>query len=244
MSRVPLASSTLALLLAACAGGSPRAEVSQPASAPAPAAPAAATVPPPQSAETLAPTETAPGAPAAASPPPPIVAAPVEAAPAPPADAARTAAAAKPVKSSATPDPPAAKAADSAATGPRPAAPLSAAAAASAPAAAAAAPKSAPAAPTLDLKGLEQRLRDTHAIGVFTKLSLKNQVDDLLDQFKTFHKGQVPPTLPQLRQKYEVLLMKVVSLLQDDDPSLANAVSTSREAIWGVLSDPQQFANI
>lgn len=37
-----------------------------------------------------------------------------------------------------------------------------------------------PAATTLDLSSLEQRLRDTTAIGVFTKLSLKNQVDDLV----------------------------------------------------------------
>ena len=42
----------------------------------------------------------------------------------------------------------------------------------------------APAAASLDLSALEQRLRDTRAIGLFTKLSLKNQVDDLLAQFR------------------------------------------------------------
>ena len=100
------------------------------------------------------------------------------------------------------------------------------------------------AAPTLDLKGLEQRLRDTQAIGLFTKLSLKNQVDDLLAQFKAFHQGQSRNTLEQLRQKYEVLLMKVVSLLQDGDPALASAVLSSSQAIWGVLTDPKKFAAI
>jgi hypothetical protein len=100
------------------------------------------------------------------------------------------------------------------------------------------------AAPTLDLKGLEQRLRDTNAIGLFTKLSLKNQVDDLLAQFKAFHQGQARNTLEQLRQKYELLLMKVVSLLQDGDPTLASAVLSSREAIWGILTDPKRFAAI
>jgi len=98
--------------------------------------------------------------------------------------------------------------------------------------------------PTLDLNALEQRLRDTHAIGVFTKLSLKNQVDDLLAQFKAFHQGRSQLTLAQLRQKYEVLLLKVISLLQDDDPALASAVSSSREALWNVLTDPKKFANI
>lgn len=96
----------------------------------------------------------------------------------------------------------------------------------------------------LDLAGLEQRLKDTAAIGLFSKLSLKNQVDDLLGQFRTFHGGKVPPTLSQLRQKYDVLLMKVLSLLQDGDPALAQAISTSREALWGILSDPQKFAKL
>ena len=100
------------------------------------------------------------------------------------------------------------------------------------------------AAPALDLKGLEQRLRDTSAIGLFTKLSLKNQVDDLLAQFRAFHQGQSRNTLDQLRQKYELLLMKVVSLLQDGDPALANAVLFSREAIWSILTDPKKFAAI
>lgn len=98
--------------------------------------------------------------------------------------------------------------------------------------------------PALDLKALEQRLRDTSAIGVFTKLTLKNQVDDLLAQFKAFHEGRSQATLAQLRQKYEELLLKVVSLLQDGDPALASAISASREAIWNVLTDPKKFANI
>ena len=98
--------------------------------------------------------------------------------------------------------------------------------------------------PSLDLASLEQRLRDTHAIGLFTKLSLKNQVDDLLQQFRAFHAGQSKPMLAELRQKYELLLLKVVSLLQDGDPPLAAAVSSSREAIWGILTDPEKFSKI
>jgi len=96
----------------------------------------------------------------------------------------------------------------------------------------------------LDLAGLTQRLRDTDAIGLFTKLSLKNQVDDLLDQFRGFYNGQVKVPLPELRQRYELLLLKVVSLLQDADPTLASAINSSREAIWHILADPQEFSKI
>lgn len=98
--------------------------------------------------------------------------------------------------------------------------------------------------PALNLTSLEQRLRDTHAIGVFTKLSLKNQVDDLLAQFRDFYTGKGALTLTQLRRSYELLLMKVVTLLQDDDPGLASAVASSREAIWGILSNRTTFNNL
>ena len=96
----------------------------------------------------------------------------------------------------------------------------------------------------LDLTALKQRLRDTNAIGIFTKLALKNQVDDLLDEFRGFYGGQLKITLPQLRQSYELLLQKVLALLQDSDPPLAKDITASREAIWGLLADPQKFATL
>ena len=98
------------------------------------------------------------------------------------------------------------------------------------------------AAPALDLRSLEQRLKETNAIGVLTKLSLKNQVDDLVAQFRAFHDGRQPPTLTELRRPYELLLMKVLSLLQDSDPALAKEINASREAIWSVLSDRNKLS--
>lgn len=98
--------------------------------------------------------------------------------------------------------------------------------------------------PPLDLTVLEKRLKETNAIGVFTKLTLKNQVDELLDRFRAYYEGRVRTTLAQLRQPYDLLILKVLSLLQDNDPSLARAVAESREAIWGILSDPNKFRNL
>jgi hypothetical protein len=97
---------------------------------------------------------------------------------------------------------------------------------------------------SLDLASLEQRLRDSQAIGVFTKLSLKNQVDDLLAQFRAYHRKESKTSLTELRQRYNLLLLKVLSLLQDSDPPLAAAISSSREAIWSILTDPEKFAKI
>ena len=97
--------------------------------------------------------------------------------------------------------------------------------------------------PPLDLASLEQRLRDTKAIGVFTKLSLKNQVEDLLTQFRAFHQGRAG-VLTELRERYNLLLLEVLSLLQGSDPALAQAIVASREAIWGLLADPAKFATL
>ena len=93
----------------------------------------------------------------------------------------------------------------------------------------------------LDFKSLATRLRETRAIGVLTKLSLKNQVDDLLVAFRAYHKGQGKATLVELRRSYDMLLLKVLSLLQDSDPALARDIVQSRAAIWGMLADPRKF---
>ena len=45
-----------------------------------------------------------------------------------------------------------------------------------------------PAPAPLDFKLLGTRLRETRAIGVMTKLSLKNQADDLVAAFRAYHK--------------------------------------------------------
>ena len=100
------------------------------------------------------------------------------------------------------------------------------------------------AAPPLDLTSLETRLKETNAIGVMTKIALKNQVDDLLNQFRAYYQGKLKTTLAELRRPYDLLVLKVLSLLQDSDPSLATAIVASREAIWGILSDPVKFAKI
>jgi hypothetical protein len=121
------------------------------------------------------------------------------------------------------------------------ASPAAAAKPTAAPASDTSARQSTPSAAALDLGALEQRLKETRAIGLFTKLSLKNQVDDLLNQFRAFHGKQGTTSLAELRQRYDLLLLKVLSLLQDGDPALASAISSSRETLWGILADPVKF---
>jgi len=109
----------------------------------------------------------------------------------------------------------------------------------------AAAPVASQAAPVpLDLIALKEQLKATKAIGVFTKIALKNQVDDLMNKFRDYYHGKSKTTMPELRRSYDLLMMKVLSLLQDSDKKLASEVVSSREAIWALLSDPKKFATL
>lgn len=98
--------------------------------------------------------------------------------------------------------------------------------------------------PPLDIKSLEARLKETKAIGAFTKLKLKTQMDELLGQLRAYYQGQLKTSLTDLRRSYDSLVIKVLALLQDADPQLATAIAASREPIWGVLSSPAKFATM
>ena len=69
-------------------------------------------------------------------------------------------------------------------------------------------------------------------------------MDDLLEQFREFHRSTDQSSRAKLRQAYDLLLLKVLSLLQDGDPGLARDVSSSREALWSILVDPDKFKNL
>ena len=185
------------------------------------------TQPPPVAAtpETAKAPQTAKATPATAKPPSPTSQAPATTSKAKPAPATT----AKSAPSSATKPQPAPAKQAAAATPPKQATPP-------------APPKQAAAAPTLDLDGLEARLKQTKAIGLMTKLSLRNKVDDLLAQFRQHHAGKPMPTVAELRRSYDLLMMKVLSLLQDHDQQLASDILSSRERIWGMLADPKSFA--
>lgn len=102
----------------------------------------------------------------------------------------------------------------------------------------------APAAAFLDVAALRARLRETAAIGILAKISLRKNVDDLLDSFRSHYDGGQKTSLAALRRPYDELIMKVLDMLQDGDPSLARSISSSREAIWEILADRERFRSM
>ena len=101
--------------------------------------------------------------------------------------------------------------------------------------------------PELDLAALEDRLVETDAIGFFTKLELKSQIDELTEKFREFHAANAESEndkLNGLREEFDLLLLKVLTLLQDDDPTLHRDVAKARPQIWETFSDPELFAKL
>ena len=107
----------------------------------------------------------------------------------------------------------------------------------------AAPPAAPPAGPAISLEDLGARIKETPAIGTFSKLSLKNDLDDLVEGLRSYH-ARKEGDLDDLHQRYEALVMKLMTLLEDDEPDLALALGRSRERIWKRLVDPVEFAKL
>lgn len=86
--------------------------------------------------------------------------------------------------------------------------------------------------PAMDLESLTARLKNTQAVGFFTKLSIKIEIDKLANQFSKHRAGASELTYEQLRERFDLLLLKVLTLLQDEDKKLANDIAAARESIW------------
>jgi hypothetical protein len=104
--------------------------------------------------------------------------------------------------------------------------------------------KPAPAAAIMDLDGLETRLRKTKAIGLFTKLELKSEVNELLDDVENYHQSRSGMGLDQLKEHFNLLVMKLLVLLETEDPQLHREIAQARPVLWTALADPVQFSTI
>jgi hypothetical protein len=97
--------------------------------------------------------------------------------------------------------------------------------------------------PDFEFETLETRLRETKALGFFTKLELKNQIDGLMQEVRDYHQ-QEAGNLPEIREEFDLLVMKVMTLLQDEEAELASEIANARGELWAILADPQRFAEL
>jgi hypothetical protein len=94
---------------------------------------------------------------------------------------------------------------------------------------------------TLDFASLVARLRKTKAINLRTKVAVRNESDELLEQFRAYHAQTGETSLADLRRIYDSLFHELHSLLEDADPPLARDIDRSQAAIWELLADPAKF---
>ncbi len=87
-----------------------------------------------------------------------------------------------------------------------------------------------------DMDVLIERLKETAVIGFFSKMALRSDALDLVDDIKQFKaSGSQPETqLTELRASFNGLLLKVLALL-NDDPVLAQNIRTAQNKIWSNL---------
>ena len=95
-----------------------------------------------------------------------------------------------------------------------------------------------------DLNALVSRISQSMALGLFTKLSLKHDIDGLLENVRKYHDGSGDGSLEKLRERYDVLVHKLMILLQEKDGELVKSIDDGRDKLWAILSDHEKFASI
>jgi len=87
----------------------------------------------------------------------------------------------------------------------------------------------------VDLDTLKLRLKSSKAIGLFTKLEIRNDIVGLVDDIHRYREQDLLEVkLAEVRSSFDSLLLKMVDLLKGD-PMLSRDLYTGREHIWESL---------
>ena len=96
-----------------------------------------------------------------------------------------------------------------------------------------------------NLEALVDRISHSKALGFLTKLSLKLDIDGFLKMIREYHdKGGGEYSLEQLHERYDVMVHKLVVLLQDKDEELVKSIDDGRDKLWAMLADAKKFAGM
>ncbi len=86
--------------------------------------------------------------------------------------------------------------------------------------------------PALDMDALIERLKNTDAIGFFTKLAIRNDVMDFSAMVRRYRQqSMLKARIQDIRARFEGLFLKIVALLEKD-PALSRDIYLARKNIW------------
>lgn len=92
-----------------------------------------------------------------------------------------------------------------------------------------------------DLGALETKIRNTDAIDLFSKISLKYEISSLIDEMARAHETRNAAGFTGQRARFERLIDRTVVMLSKGDIVFAKEVEDSREALWRFLNSPEKL---
>lgn len=98
--------------------------------------------------------------------------------------------------------------------------------------------------PEFDLAVLRARIQATAALSIFAKISLRCRVENLLAQFRQYHRDPTAVLLRELRTQFTQLIADLTTQLRVGDPALCRDLQLAQERLWRVLVDPVRFAQL
>lgn len=90
-----------------------------------------------------------------------------------------------------------------------------------------------------DLDALEAKIRNTDAIDLFAKISIKNELSSLIEEIARSRESKNAADLKIQKARFEKLIDGTVAMLRKGDAPLAKEVAESRGAIWNFLNRPE-----
>ena len=87
----------------------------------------------------------------------------------------------------------------------------------------------------VSMEVLKQRLKNSNAIGMFSKLEIRSDIVGLADDIHRYRtQGVLESRLGEVRNDFDGLIVKIVKMLEAD-PVLSRDIYAGRESIWSSL---------
>ena len=83
-----------------------------------------------------------------------------------------------------------------------------------------------------NLDTLITKLKETKALGVFTKLALKGDMEEIIAMANGYQRVAAFSELQSVRELFDGLVLKTITLLNDKDPNLAADMYQARDLVW------------
>lgn len=93
----------------------------------------------------------------------------------------------------------------------------------------------------ISIEAMQKMLRRAEGIGLWTKIKLERRINRFTEDFYWYHKGANGKSLLQMRERFNALHSRVVTLLQARNPGMSKQFSDARDVLWFAYRNPGAF---